>query len=195
VPKTAYDQEARELLEQSSSERHARDFAYFGETPIGETWAWAISRTRDSDLLDESNWETITADMKKRFPKDVRVEEFSHWAVGWIKRLAVRMLNRSGGVTAAGKAIIDWKRKLDDYPVADEEDYSRRDYESTMEHMKDAVADLLRSTGWRLKDDLPEGWEVEFGRDAVVESDDGWPQFDKDQAIEQLRKMGLIERS
>jgi len=41
------------------------------------------------------------------------------------------------------------------YPVLDDEDYSRREYEATLENLPDAA--------WKLKNqyDLPEGWEGE----------------------------------
>jgi hypothetical protein len=46
------------------------------------------------------------------------------------------MLDEQGKVTEAGKAILDWSNALDDYPVADEEDYSRRQYESQLESIQ-----------------------------------------------------------
>lgn len=112
------------------------DFAYTGDIPLGETWAMVFAKHRDSGLLDESNYDSVFDDLKSRFPADVDAFRASHWAVGWIDHVAVRMLDRRGCVTRAGVAALEWKGRLDDYPVADEEDYSRREYEATIENIK-----------------------------------------------------------
>jgi len=131
-----YQQEAKAIVAESAKELHAPDFGYSGDLPIGETWAWTFSHNRDSQTLDESNWDAITADMRERgFGKDTAIERFGHWAVGWTERLAVRMLDKKGKVTKAGKAIIDWQHKLESYPVADEEELSRREYERSIENI------------------------------------------------------------
>ena len=49
----------------------------------------------------------------------------------------------------------DLMEQLDDYPILDEEDYSNREYEATLENISDAA--------WRVKHeyDLPDGWECD----------------------------------
>ena len=46
-------------------------------------------------------------------------------------------------------------KQLDGYPILDEEDYSNREYEATLENINDAA--------WRLKGEYPlqDGWECE----------------------------------
>jgi hypothetical protein len=130
------DTDYQTLAQEAVAEfRKMRDFGYSGELPLGETWALTISKSRDSGLLEQSNYDSIYEDMKKRFPRDVVSERFGHWAVGWVEQLAVHMLDKQGRVTKAGKAIIDWQQKLEDYPVADEEDYSERGFEATIENI------------------------------------------------------------
>ena len=75
----------------------------------------------------------------------------------------------------------DLTERLADYPMLDEEDYSRLEYEATLENFADAA--------WRLKGeyDLPEGWEGdvfswfwEHNQRAVENRDDqgGYPEED-----------------
>ncbi len=71
--------------------------------------------------------------------------------------------------------------QLDGYPILDEEDYSNREYEATLENINDAA--------WRVKHEyeLPDGWESEVyswlsdNRSGSVESKDdqgGYPSED-----------------
>jgi hypothetical protein len=109
---------------------------YHGDLPLGETWAMTIARNRDSEILTISNFDTISEDMQKRFSRDATIERFSHWGPGWVDYLMVRMLDKQGKVTKAGKAILEWKDKLEDYPIADEDDLSRREFEATIDNIK-----------------------------------------------------------
>ena len=75
-----------------------------------------------------------------------------HWAVGWIEGFSIRVFKR-GQITRAFRRWHELAQRLADYPVLDDEDYSRREYEDTLSNLADAA--------WRLRNeyDLPEGWE------------------------------------
>ena len=65
------------------------------------------------------------------------VVQESHWAVGWVERIAI---HESDAATA------DWpKAKLADYPVLDEMDWSERD--STRKAMLGSRARLVNVCG------------------------------------------------
>lgn len=100
---------------------------------LGPNWGDIIGRHRDSDALANSNFEVIEADLKKRFPDDVENHRFGHFAVGWVEELLVRMFNDNGKLTPAGRAAVEWGVKIEDYPVADEDDFSRREFEESEE--------------------------------------------------------------
>jgi hypothetical protein len=97
----------------------AASFAYYGER---EGWLIVLSQHRDSDALERSNWDVITADMLARFPDDAAIERQNHWAVGWTETLLVR----PGSPALA--AAEGWTAKLADYPVADEEAFSELEW-------------------------------------------------------------------
>lgn len=100
-----------------------------------DNWCIVYSHHRDSGLLDQSNADAIEEAMQPftegRNP-DVVAEHHHHWAVGWIDGLSIRVYRR-GKITKAFGAYHELAQRLTDYPVLDEEDYSRREYEATLE--------------------------------------------------------------
>lgn len=92
------------------------DFAYYGDHP---TWLVTLAQSRDSDLVERSNWRFITSGMLLAYPDDVVIERMNHWAVGWVDYLLVRPGTRAMNV------MSDWAEVLAIYPIADEEDYEK----------------------------------------------------------------------
>ena len=112
---------------------------------------------------------------------DVVSEHHHHWACGWIDGWAIRVF-RDGQITKAFKAYHALAERLANYPILDEEDYSRRELEATLANLPDAA--------WKVKNDydLPEDWEEEVYRwlsdnmpGAVENRDDqgGYPSEDQ----------------
>lgn len=93
--------------------------AYFGDKDL-ERWGVVMITSRDAEVLERSNWQVVTEDLQERFPEATDIEEWGHWAVGWIKKLYVDTHDE-----AAIQAAFEWREKLDGYPVADEEHYSQ----------------------------------------------------------------------
>jgi hypothetical protein len=138
---------------------------------VNEGWGGITGIHRDSDLLDESNYETILKILDEKYEKyeDWRVESASHWAVGWMDTLMVRVVKcecteenedsmpyivrdmgdrwrcDTCGTTAQYtdifKECLELQAALENYPVLDEEDYSRREYEDTMEYLTNEVGE------------------------------------------------------
>lgn len=134
-------------------------FVWFRERDLDDADQWAIFYThhRDSGLLDQSNSQQI-AEALEPFTEDddpdVVMESHNHWAVGHVDGFSIRVF-RDGVITDAFKTYHDLMERLDGYPILDEEDYSRRELEATLENIADA--------SWRLKHeyDLPDGWECD----------------------------------
>lgn len=96
--------------------------AYWGER--GE-WLIAAAVHRDSDCLERSNFEcmrdALTLGVKEESEwQGVAIERFNHWAVGWVDYLIVDPKSIET-VQLAEKL----RAKIDDYPVLDEEHFSR----------------------------------------------------------------------
>ena len=148
-----------------------------------DSWAIVYTHNRDSRLLDLSNADTIAGAMKPFTDgddPDVVMESHGHWAVGHVDGFSVRVYH-NGEITDAFQTYHDLAEQMDGYPILDEEDYSRRECEATLENIADAA--------WRLKGEyeLPEGWEgdvyswlSENRQQAVENRDDqgGYPEPD-----------------
>lgn len=134
-------------------------FALDAEHPASrdpEHWALGpVIVTRDSGLIDQSNRDALVAHLRKDYAalrKDWRVTTCSHWAVGWVEHLTFRAVNQDGTPSTIFKVLKHWFDALSDYPVADDTDVSRREYEVAIERIGDEGRQFLR-------DDVKDGWE------------------------------------
>jgi len=114
----------------------AHDRAGLG-LPDCQDWLVAAAVTnRDADCLTESNWicqlDALRAadadgEGKPEGPDDTDaswfVASFNHWACGWFKIVLVRP------DSAAHATAEDIARRLDSYPVLDEDDFNEREKE------------------------------------------------------------------
>lgn len=80
-----------------------------------------VGHSRDSDSVEESNWEAMLEAYSAADPEgsNYEVHRFGHWAVGWIEEVAVRPGSRCADVAAELRA------RLEVYPILDEHRYSR----------------------------------------------------------------------
>jgi hypothetical protein len=149
----------------------------------GDNWAIFYTHNRDSALLAQSNADAINEAMEPFADgddPDLVIESHSHWACGHIDGFSIRVY-RNGEITDAFKSYHELSEQIAEYPILDEEDYSERELEATLENIDDAA--------WRVKQeyDLPDGWESEVyswlsdNRQGAVENRDdvgGYPEED-----------------
>jgi len=103
---------------------------YFGaEWP--EWYSAGFGRSRDSDAIEESNFEValktleaLRADSPDGEETTVQVVRENHWAVGWVEWIAIHESN----IQAYQKAI-ELCEKANDYVVLDEDHFSNLEYE------------------------------------------------------------------
>jgi hypothetical protein len=97
---------------------------YYGESWEG-WWAAPVGRSRDSNILEESNWIV----QLERIPESetVQVVRESHWAAGWVEWLAIHESDR--GALAEAEEVGN---KLENYPILDEDHYLELEWK-TME--------------------------------------------------------------
>lgn len=94
--------------------------SYYGERGH---WLIATGQHRESDALDRSNFRVIVADLTARYPESTAVERATCSLVGWRERLLVDVADAD-----ARRAAEAWAERLEDYPVADDEDFSNLEY-------------------------------------------------------------------
>lgn len=135
-------------------------FAWFRKSELDDPDKWAVIYThhRDSGLLDQSNAAVIEKALG-RFARGIHpsvvFESHSHFAVGHVDGFSVKVYDKRGQITKAFAAYHELAERMAAYPVLDEEDYSSREYDATMENIADSA--------WRIKNDfeLPDDWESE----------------------------------
>lgn len=104
-------------------------FIHHGNNEMFKTWGFAgIDKSRDSSILEKSNFDVITKELIKKYPNDFEIEGYSHWACGHIDRLICRVLKENYGpsennITEAFKELIEWHKELNEYPIADDSEY------------------------------------------------------------------------
>lgn len=156
-------------------------FAYFGNNKeMFKTWALGpVIEHRDSGLLDQSNAAMLRKALKDRgFTKrDYYISESSHWAVGYVTHLTYRVVNKNGKASKIARFLKAWWKGLDNYPVADEFDYSERESEATYDNLKLAAEHLLKDNPPKDWHDQLWQWYNENDEIALENVDDqgGWP--------------------
>lgn len=145
--------------ESAGNWRDFDSFVWWREREIEDSDQWMMHYThhRDSGLLDQSNAEQIRKALEtftEGDDPDVVEESHNHWAVGHIDGFSMRVF-RNGQITEAFRTFHGLMERIANYPILDEDDFSTREYEATVENIVDAA--------WRLRDDyaLPENWQYE----------------------------------
>ena len=97
---------------------------------MGATWeGWysaGVGQSRDSDSLERANFQAMLALLRACPEVEVgeecglQVVRESHWAVGWVEWIAIHESN-TAALEVADKALA----RLEDYPVLDEDLFSR----------------------------------------------------------------------
>lgn len=117
-----------------------------------------VSRDRDSNMRGVSNFETAL-EMMGGESSTVEVHRFGHWAHGWFEIILVKPDTREMEIAEEIEAA------LADYPVLDEEDMSRREYEEYLSSWDSFAAREFRSL-------LVEKFDLSEDYDAVLDNID-----------------------
>lgn len=101
---------------------------------IEEGWTLGpCIRSRDSELITLSNADAIVKAMEGL--PDWEVRRCSHWGFGWVEHLSFKVLNEDGTETEVMKRMQEIQAALEHYPVLDDEDHSRREYEAACDNI------------------------------------------------------------
>ena len=113
--------------------------SYFGFNPVGDYMVY--STTRDSTILDESNFDLIMKELKalsKTLETDddepfVYDWQASHWACGHV----VYLMLRKDSPIALKELAESILKGLADYPVYCEDDYSQRQWDACQKYWEE----------------------------------------------------------
>jgi hypothetical protein len=129
-------------------------FGWSARPEDDERWTIVYTHNRDSGLLEQSNAHVIEKTLEpytEGETPDVVAESHNHWACGWVDGYAIRVYRADGSITDAFRAYVGLALQLEDYPVLDEEDYSERQLEATMEGVRQAGERFTH-------DEVPDTW-------------------------------------
>lgn len=169
-------------------------FAWFNEPEDGDNWTLINISHRDSGLLAQSNADAIKNELEPfTYGKnpDVNFEGHSHWAVGYVNAVAIRVYKR-GKITKAFKKYTELHCALENHSVLDESDYHKREYEATLENITN------EGPCFSNVNDPPEdwankvfGWLWDHNQRAIESIDDrgGYPT--NEQICEALSALGI----
>lgn len=117
---------------------------FIGNDSEYQEWYGILGRSRDSGIIQLSNFE-VGIKLLGGESDDVRIERYGHWACGWIEGVYVRPGSRAESIARQIDA------DLVNYPILDEEDYSRREYEAAADYWDSMTLDdrveLCRNCG------------------------------------------------
>lgn len=174
--------------------RKFQSFGWDGYRYIDDADNWFIFYThhRDSTLLDQSNseqWKKILEPYlnEDKDNPDIYKEHHGHFGYGWIDGYSVRVVDETGQMTPVFRKIWETFQQLADYPLLDESDYSSKEYEATIENIRQEGNRVARKYDY----ELPEDWESEVfswlwdhNQRAVESRDDQGGYPDEDSLIE-----------
>jgi len=132
-----------------------------------------LGRTRDSDNLDNSNFETALTELGGE-SDTVKVICENHWAVGWVEWIGI---NESDDTVL--QLADEMKDRLSDYPILNEDDYSQREWESYNDNVSQAVRDYCNDKSLEFTDE--QRGEI---ADRIIQAsnecgEDTWPDEDE----------------
>lgn len=139
---------------------------------FGEEWPEYyvfLGRTRDSDNLTNSNFETGLAALGGE-SETVKVVCESHWAVGWVEWIGVHQSDDT-----ALKLADQMQERLEDYPILDDSDYSNREWEDFTSNCQQAVKDYCNDNSLELTDDQTDALLHELANTMPDRGSESWP--------------------
>jgi hypothetical protein len=168
------------------------------EIDDAENWSIIYTHNRDSGLLSQSN-AAVIAEALESFSEteipDVVFESHSHWAVEHVDGFSMRVY-RDDAITDAFHVYHGLMERLEAYPVLDESDYGRREYDAALENIEDGA--------WRFKSNynLHDGWEAEVYEwlsthrpGAVENKDDRGACPSERELVDAFNGLGYVQRA
>ena len=180
----------------AGNHRKFQDFGWYNRPTDDENWTIVYTKNRDSRLLEESNADAIKKEMEaEEFGEDVVPECHNHFAVGWVEGYAIRVYDAAGNVTKAFEKYVALMDAIADYPVLDDEDYSRREYEATLKNIEQVGGRFVKTGSPEDWAEQVFSWLWNHDQNELENRDDqgGYPSNEAVQeALEALKMLDVI---
>ena len=157
---------AEDLIEQARQK--PRDFWYHGDLDqyhSKATWGPVWGQSRDSDVVERSNWDVVTKALTEKFGGESEengwiIERASHWAVGWVESITIKLVDKENEPTPQTLMVTELHCSKADYPVLDEDDFYKKEWEEFVSTVKCCLS--LPSTDeveYEWHEDFDEEWD------------------------------------
>ena len=176
-------------------------FGWHDRPADADNWCIVYIKNRDSGLLEQSNYDAFESELKDYLGWhedegcNAQSESHRHWAIGYVDGFSIKVFNEKQEITDAFKAYAKLALKLEDYPVLDDEDYSKKEYEATIGNIKFMGSGQVKAEAPK---DWPEkcfNWFWENDQSAVENKYDSGGYPSDEQIKECLTKLNLIENN
>jgi hypothetical protein len=157
----------------ADNHKNYKDFSWM-DRPSEGVWCLHYTHTRDSDRVERSNGAVIAAEMGKQSSDDVSLEHHTHFAVGWVDGVAVRIYDNEGKVTKAFEKLHQLLSKIEDYPILDEDGYSSLENDELAEEMSQCIKHVGRN------------FDEEITQE-IIDKVDAWLQTNRSEAFYEER--------
>lgn len=127
------DQYAKELV---GNWKKFGSFGWHDKPEDCELWCIIYTHNRDSEVLDRANHKSMLEAFDEFDEETIREERHGHWACGWTEGFAIKVYTdqSKAETTKAFKEYVNLALSLADYPILDEELYSRLECEENLEN-------------------------------------------------------------
>lgn len=162
------------------------------------TWSLGdVIRTRDSVIAEESNADAMEEILNEDYPElseDWTITKCNHRAVGWVEHLSFRVFDADGKTPSKMfRVLCGINDRLEEYPLLDEDDVSKREHEATLDNIESAGRQFL-------KDDPPDDWASQCfswfwdNDQGAVECTDGGGGYPSEKEMKAcLKGLGLLD--
>ncbi len=169
------------------------DFAWHDQPEDQENWCIIHTASRDAGLIEQSNAAVIYKELEKYLGRTVRAEHMGHWACGWVDGYSIRVYFKNGKITKAFRHYCELMESLTNYPVLDETDYHKREFDATCENIATEGNRFLKdkaTTDWTQQ---VFSWLWEYKQREVENVDDqgGYPS--REAVKEAMLSLGLTD--
>lgn len=199
------------LKEPDSFAMHDRDPKWFVTWSLGPVY-----KHRDSDNIGEANANALIKHLESdpSLSNDWDVIGCSHWAVGHVDHLAFKVIEKVGKavpkstelpytymlksrpgyrLARIARVLKQWFDNLEEYPVADDEELSRIEFEASL----DAIQSQSPPRGRDFIDKLPEDWVSQvygvMSHDGMISTEGQGAWADEEQLEQTLDSLGFLQ--
>ena len=157
----------RTLFEDYSEQIWSTPYCYGGFSPVGHLLI--LSRSRDSSLRDNHNYETAVSVLQANTTDDTTAECYdfrsTHFGFGWVEHLLIKP-------TAPEKLknlALEVLDELNEFGILDYEGFDEKRYESVLELIENSSEEDLNQARSTIRRMRPEEPDPENWKEALVD--------------------------